>query len=641
MDEFAAGLMAADVTDVTDVPASNDAVIDVTVAESADVTDVTAVAALIGRARPVGGEDDDTSPTVTFPALEQRPQFAVYDEWVRVDGGAGRKWRPGVYWHGIQQIKGIGEVPVDTWVCSPLHVEAITSDPQDNNFGRLLRFRNSMGRWRTWAMPMELLRGSGEELRGELLAMGVEIDPKGRMLLGQYLQNKPPKNRVRCALQVGWCGGAYVLPDAVIGPDADKVIFQSGERFHDEHGCSGSLQGWRDQIAARAVDNPLLLLTLSAAFAGPLLAKCNAEGGGLHFVGDSSTGKTTCLEAACSVWGGPNYRRSWRATANGMEGAAALFNDSLLALDEISECDPRDVGAIVYSLGNGRGKQRAQRTGTARSVVRWRCLVVSSGERTIATHMQEAGHRVKAGQSVRLLDVPATRRFGAWDELHDLPSGTAFSDAIKRAAVTHYGHVGRAFLEQLTRDRRDISEALERIRALPEFTPANADGQEKRAAGRFALIALAGELATEYGLTGWPEGAAVDAAAASFPAWRALRGQGNDERRQILDQLARFIERHGDSRFSATDDDREGVRERAGWWRDDRERGRLYLFNSDGFREALKGFDFKRALAVLEQAGVIPRAGADGERAKPQRIDGRVVRLYEVRADALGGSHGA
>jgi hypothetical protein len=32
------------------------------------------------------------------------------------------------------------------------------------------------------------------------------------------------------------------------------------------------------------------------------------------------TGKTTILEAAASVWGGPNYRRSWRATANGMEG---------------------------------------------------------------------------------------------------------------------------------------------------------------------------------------------------------------------------------------------------------------------------------------------------------------------------------
>ena len=86
-----------------------------------------------------------------------------------------------------------------------------------------------------------------------------------------------------------------------------------------------------------------------------------------------------------------------------MEGAAALFNDCLLALDEISECDPREVGAIVYSLGNGRGKQRAGRSGNARGVTRWRCFILSSGERSIATTMLEGGHRAKAGQAVRLI----------------------------------------------------------------------------------------------------------------------------------------------------------------------------------------------------------------------------------------------
>jgi putative DNA primase/helicase len=222
---------------------------------------------------------------------------------------------------------------------------------------------------------------------------------------------------VRCALQVGWCGDAFVLSDQVIGSRAAGVIFQSGERGHDEHTRAGTLAGWRSEIAARAVGNPLLMLALSVSFTGPMLARCNAEGGGIHLVGDSSTGKTTAIEAACSTWGGPSFRRSWRATANGMEGAAALFNDCLLALDEISECDPREVGTIVYALSNGRGKQRASRTGNARSVTRWRSFVLSSGERTLATHMMEGGHRAKAGQSVRLLDLPAARRFGAWDEL--------------------------------------------------------------------------------------------------------------------------------------------------------------------------------------------------------------------------------
>ncbi|AVR87369.1 TOPRIM and DUF927 domain-containing protein [Thauera aromatica] len=577
-------------------------------------------------------KEHEATPSVSE---SERPCFRVYDDWVVLD--TGRRLRPGVWHHTMSTPKSGEPSPVDSFVCGPLYVLAQTFDGTENNFGRQLRFRTTAGRWRTWAMPMELLKADGADLRGELLAMGLDIDPHARQTLSRYLQDRPPVKRIRCALQVGWCGTSFVLPDAVIGPDASGVIFQSGERAHDEHGQAGTLEGWRNEIAARAVGNPLFVLVLSAAFAGPLLKRTNSEGGGLHFVGDSSTGKTTLLEASCSVWGGPGYKRSWRATANGMEGAASMFNDCLLALDEISECDPREVGAIVYSLGNGTGKQRASRTGSARAVTRWQAVVVSTGERTITTTMADGGFKTKAGQAVRLLDIPAARRFGCFDNLHGLPSGTALSDAIKQAASRHHGKAGRAFLKLLTVDQRDLAVLLEQIKALPVLNPSDAEGQDKRAAGRFALLALAGELATEYGITGWDKGAATAAAVAGFELWRSMRGKGNDERRQILDRLSSFIERHGDSRFSAWTADSAVVRDRAGWWKTDDAGGRLYLFTADGMREALKGYDFKRALDVLEACGVIPKAAGTGERRRSVRIYGVTAKVYEVNYSALQG----
>jgi putative DNA primase/helicase len=240
---------------------------------------------------------------------------------------------------------------------------------------------------------------------------------------------------------------------------------------------------------------------------------------------------------------------------------------------------------------------------------------------------------------MRLLDIPAARKFGAWDDLHGIATGTAFSDSIKRTAGTHHGHAGRAFLEKLTRDPQDFCELLERIKVLPAFSADCGEGQDKRAAGRFALLALAGEAATDYGITGWPEGAAIEAAAEGFKAWRSTRGRRNDERRQILESVSGFIERHGDSRFSDADGHADTIRNnRAGWWRGN-DAGRIYLFNADGLKDALKGFDFKRALDTLQEAGALPDTG--GERAKPMRIDGRVVRLYQINADKLGADHGA
>jgi putative DNA primase/helicase len=579
------------------------------------------------------------SAITTFPGPKDRPRFIVLDHWAEIDG---KKHRPGVHHCGMTEAKGDNDPsPVNIWICSPIRIEAVTFDGQENNFGRLLRFRNSIGHWREWAMPMELLRGGGDEMRGELLAMGVHIDPQQHRLLTRYLQSETPKRRVHCALQVGWTGKSFVLPDQVIGPNAADVIFQSGERERGQSAFTqaGTLEGWRDGIARLASGNPLLLLALSAGFAGPLLERCHAESGGFHLMEDSSTGKTTAVEAACSIWGGPDYRRSWRATANGVEAAAALFNDALLALDEISECDPSEIGAIVYALGNGRGKQRANRSGSARSVTRWRCMVLSSGERSIGTTMEEGGHRIKAGQSVRLLNIPSARKHGAWDELHGYPSGSALSDAVKRAAATHYGHAGRAFLDKLTRDERDFCAVLEEVKGSPAFTIEGGEGQEKRAAARFALIGLAGELATEYGLTGWEKDEAVNAAAECLKLWQSQRGKGNDERQQALDHVSAFIQRHGDSRFSSikSDPHKPQVHNRAGWW-EGTESDRVYLFTAEGMREALKGLDFRRALDYLQAAGALPSPGADGERARFKRIGGQGAKLYAIHVEKLDGS---
>ena len=125
--------------------------------------------------------------TRLIPGAAERPKFAVLDDW-HEEGGF--HYRPGVWHFGVKHGKGGDASPTLTkqWVCSPLHIDAVTTDAHAANYGRLLRIKTTLGQWKTWAMPMMMLRGDCSDLRGELLGMGVEIDPYGRNRLAEYLQ---------------------------------------------------------------------------------------------------------------------------------------------------------------------------------------------------------------------------------------------------------------------------------------------------------------------------------------------------------------------------------------------------------------------------------------------------------------------
>lgn len=551
-----------------------------------------------------------------------RPGFAVHDDWT----GYGP---PGLYWHGFAG-KGDAIEDVDQWVCSPLYADAIAHGERDADYGLLLRFQNACGRWREWSMPMRLLKGSGEELRGELLDLGVRIDPASHRLLNSCLMGRHPKRRILAATSTGWHGDGsiFVLPERIIG--TGEVRYQSEHAQHDAFGAGGTMAGWQTDIASRCRKNAMPTFAVSAALAGPLLAKVHRTGCGFHFVGDSSIGKSTLLNAGASCWGGAGFIRTWKATGNGLEGIAAVLTDTALILDEISEADPREIGAIVYSIGNGTGKSRGARTGGAKAVQRWRVVLLSSGERTLAATMKEGGKVTKAGQQARLLDVPCTRSMGVFDTLHDLPDGRALSDTLRTAAAVHYGHAGPAFVARMIADPRDWGTLYAETSALPQFAASNE--LEGRAAGAFALVALSGELATEWGIVPWDEGDALDAAAGAFAAWKADRPKGHTETRQILQAVGDFIAAHGDSRFSNVDTESHAhqpvIRDRAGWWRDDGS-SRVFLFTPGGLREASPGFDFRRVLEALDTSGWIVHRD-DGRRSKKTKVQGRAQNLYAI-----------
>ncbi|RQS00230.1 DUF927 domain-containing protein [Burkholderia sp. Bp8991] len=531
------------------------------------------------------------------------------------------------------------------WICSPLHVRALVRDRASENWGRLLEWNDADGHPHVWAMPMEMLRSDGADMRGELARLGLDIAPgnKARNKLTEYVTCARPMARGRCVTRTGWHGGAFVFPDRTIGEASERVIFQA-ESVMRTYSQAGTLDDWKASVARLCVGNSRLLLAVSAAFASMMLEYAGQESGGLNFVGDSSCGKTTALRAACSVFGGKEYMQRWRATANGLEGLASLHNDTLLVLDELAQVDAREAGEIAYMLANGSGKARAGRTGTARARQTWKLLFLSAGEIGLSQHLQSVGKKTKAGQEVRLVEIPADAGagFGLFEELHGMAGGAELSTAINEAAVKDYGTAALAFLEALCRDRDEIGMWLkDEIRRFVDGNlPADSSGQAHRVCQRFALIGLAGEYATAAGISGWNEGDALGAAAACFAVWLDGRGgAGNQERDAILSHVKAFFEAHEESRFSDLSDtsDRPTIN-RAGFRRAG-EHGTEYLVLPEVFkREICAGYEPKSVAKALADAEWI-RPGANGRTQRAERLPGKgPTKVYVFTARLWGDS---
>jgi uncharacterized protein (DUF927 family) len=519
----------------------------------------------------------------------------------------------GVIYIGPPDKEGNPKPP--QWICSPLFVVASTRTNKSDDWGCLLKWQDKDNVSHQWAMPSELLqRDGGVEVRCELARQGLTISPgrAARELLSTFLQVWPVDGRARCVDRLGWHNGAYILPAEVIGNAGQHVVFQNVQAVEPAFAIAGTTAEWREHVAALAQGNSRTVFSISAAFASPLLEPAGEDSGGFHFRGASSTGKTKgCLMPAASVWGFPgdgsnSYCRKWRATTNGLEGLAALHNDGLLILDELNQMDAREAGEAAYLLANGQGKARAARNGTARQPASWRLLFLSAGEQSLSALMAQAGKKPTAGQEIRMAEIEADADMGVVEELHGHNGPANLIQALKDAALTHYGAVGMEWLRRLPTDRDKVGKVLaEGIRRfVEECAPRGASGQVERVGRRFGLVAMAGEIATRYGLTGWTEHEAEKAAGKCFASWLAHFGAGNREEWALLEQVRGFIEREGASRFQRLGNDAQQVRDRAGFVRDAEDGATEYLVLPETFRrEVCAGFPTEWAVKVLQQHG--------------------------------------
>lgn len=328
---------------------------------------------------------------------------------------------------------------------------------------------------------------------------------------------------------------------------------------------------------------------------------------------------------------------SWRATANALEGVAATCNSSLLALDELGQVSAREIGDAVYTLANGQGKARSSSTGKLQLKQKWRLMLLSTGEISLADKMAEAGKSPMAGQDVRLIDIAAdTRRHGVFDALHGAKDSAAFANEMKQATSSCFGVAGPAFVEQLIGNSRLQSHLSQLIARTVSQWKARLDvgnsGLTERVLGHFALIAIAGELATKFGITGWQPRDALTAVFELANEWHET--QDRSEKWKIAAAITRtrsYLQAHSSTRFEEAGG--VPVTNRSGY-RDEK----WFYIIGDTWNAIHAGFSpTDQARHLLAGRWMVRGDGKNHKCKTPSWVLGR-PRAYKVRADILESS---
>lgn len=446
--------------------------------------------------------------------------------------------------------------------CSPFRVKALVEEPKSQNWSRVVELLNPRGDLVECILTAGSLTGRPRDAIAKLSDRGLQVANEYQIkTILEIIRNWPvPTEAYRTLVtKVGWSPtrDAFTLTSG-------RIITRKGAPSEyqfdgDPVGTEiGSLETWREHIAALAVGNTNLVFGISLAFSTALLDLSlrfmEPETLIYHLYAKTSQGKTRTLRAAMTVWPKIGKKdRTWAGTINGLEAEIAKSHSILMGLDELRGNATPDLHVLIYRFGNGSSKARGLKEGGAQERESWLTAVLSTGEASFVDVLSKLGGVPTGGQGVRMLDIPAIGRYGLFDALHGSETSDDFVARLDKAIRKASGPAGAAFVERLLEldgeapeynleaDVRRHEKALQAhlgVRAGDEATI-----EIRRVLRSFALVATAGEWATDWGLTGWETGEAYAAVQTIAERWLKGRGCLPFDQIQILKNVRQYLEK--------------------------------------------------------------------------------------------------
>lgn len=292
-------------------------------------------------------------------------------------------------------------------------------------------------RWEEIIVPKDLVATASKITA--LSKRGVAVTSENAKLLVRFLSDVENFNDSEIQVQystskLGWIKNGFIPYDTEIVFDGDsrfKQVFESIEQ-------RGSRKAWYDHVKAlRRTGRIEIKFMLAAAFASILIGPLGALPFFVDLWGETEGGKSITLMLACSIWANPDESRyigDFKTTDVALEARADLLNNLPMMLDDTSKTSSRirdNFEGLVYDLCSGKGKSRSNKELGMNRENRWRCAILTNGERPLNSYVTQGG------AINRILEVECG------EKVYQNPQKTA--ELIKK----NYGFAGQEFVSVL------------------------------------------------------------------------------------------------------------------------------------------------------------------------------------------------
>lgn len=240
----------------------------------------------------------------------------------------------------------------------------------------------------------------------------------------------------------------------------EKEIGAAGTTYSPPSSTTGSLAGflapcgdydeWKAIV--KTYDQPQFephAFGFFTAFGAPLLKHLNLKGAIINLINNTSgTGKSTILKMCNSVWGHPEeLMLQWKDTQNSMIHRLGVMNNLPVTIDEITKMSGDHFSDLVYSISQGRGKNRMmQHSNEERhNATKWATIALCSSNASFYDKLASL-KSTPDGEFMRLIEYRI--------EVTDILSKEE-ADAIFNPVYSHYGHAGAQYAEYLVGNLED------------------------------------------------------------------------------------------------------------------------------------------------------------------------------------------